>query len=311
MQTYFIAKDSSNTCQEVAHLYEHWFIASFHKFAENKLGLISGTFGYTGGETYNNIVFIEMWFYHKRVAELFEHFAARETLDKELLDVCIRQCAAEDREIWSVKDSSELTKQLAQLKTSPWVEVDGIAPYEYDDTDSTKQPCPITNRKSASSYKAVTISLNLKQATIDEKAVFLRFAVIAHDIVSNYIQLRGWYRLNTLSARDSRYGMYSVVGVSLPKSDSTSKQVKQAVEKLLGTFDVAANMPYIRAHFEEFVKQPTWKGRPRDDLHHSNVIVGNSRIARLATQGLIQRIISKLDVTVKSVPFAIAKELQD
>jgi hypothetical protein len=308
MKVIVIVKDTTDYPHEIAHLYEHWFIMSFYKYAYEKSGMHGGVIGYVGGETYNNIVFIEAWFYDEAAGRLFEEFCAREILDSGLLATCLQQCQAEGRELWDIDDHTLLDNQLDGLRQLTWRIENDIEPYIYSDQSSNDR-LPITIRKAASHYKAVTIVANLKDAPIEDQAVFLRLYVIIADIIGQYVQRKGWRALDTLSPRLNKDGIYTIVGVSLPRGLLSNNQLSTEVTGYLRQFDVSAYSGLFQAHFAEYAHQPLWKGRIYVGLHDTNVISSNRSIAELATDERIHRIFQSLAISVHTESYAFAKDI--
>jgi hypothetical protein len=307
MDVYFLAKDPGDIPHTIAHLYEHWFLNSFRKFSEDLLGVDAGVLGYISGETYRNLIFIECWFYHKDVSKAFEQFLDTE-LDSSLLQTSISQCATEDRESWDIKDPDELSRQLNRLHETTWQRGDSIKPFEYDDKRE-KISSPIIEHKTAGLYKACVVKLNLKDGSLEEKALFLRLEIILQDIINVYIIRSGWYWLNSRSPENDEKVMYAKASILLPKKAHSNKQLENDIKIIFQNLDVAKSMPYIDAHFKKFGIEPIWTGRPRDDLHYSDIVVGNSHIAKLATRERIERIISKLEIVIHNAPYQQAKDL--
>lgn len=309
MKAFLLTKPTGNTPQSVAHLYEHWFIQSFYRYVEEQAGINGGVVGYIGGETYQNVTFIEAWFYDDHLAQLFEKFVLHEKLYENLFEICLHQCEAEDRELWSIPDTKRLHSQFLQLQTTPWQHIETVDPYEYSDVTPPETIDPIRIKKRASLYRTITISPYLENASLEDRAVFQRLFVILIDIVEQLIRCRGWYGLDNHVPRDKDTYIFYSQSVVLPKRQITTTQLEHDIENLFKTFDLRANMPYIQAHFDFFGKEKLWVGRIRDQLHDTNVITSNGHIASLASPDRIEHIMHHLQVRVESVPYDFAKKL--
>lgn len=308
MFAFVIAKDTTPFPKEVAHLYEHWFIASFFSYVERELRVDRGTIGYMGGENFTNMTFIEAWFYDKAAADLFQRFVERETLEKDLLQTCIQQCASESRELWTIQDQPLLHDYFQSLQKTNWQYDTNLAPFEYSDT-SHDAKLPITITKAASSYRLITILVNLAHGSLEEKALLMRFYVVLSDIIGRHIQQYGWYELDTLSPRENADGMYFISSVSLPRGAMKNTDIAKDILKCIRTFDVSLNMPYITAHFTQFANEQLWKGRIRGDLHDISIVATNAYIAKLATQENIENLLQKVTLHIETVSYEFAKNI--
>lgn len=308
MQNILLVKHVETIPQETAHLYEHMFINSFFIYVEKKLGINPKVIGYLGGETYRDIIFVEAIFYDDAVADLLETFLASRISCVASLDVCSKQCAAEDRETWRITDRGLLMEQLEALHAAPWLREEEIMPQIYTG-DGKKEASPIKIQKSAKHYKSVLVTLTLNPEWVEDRAVFLRFHVILNDIISRCVEKNGWYVLDALFVKDEPTYMYCGIGVVLPRGVTTNQLIRTAIEDVLSSFDFGTNQHYLDAHFKEFGSQPRFIGRMRNNLHFSDVLASNKMIAALATPDRLQRITQTLSVKVETVSFDHAKYL--
>lgn len=300
MYTSLIYKDSTAFPQEVAHVYEHWFIASFFDYIEREFGYDRGVLGYVGGETFSNILFIEAWFYSQEMADAFRNFVVNEQLEPTILSTCMQQCGAEDTELWSVEDKPLLHTQLSELANLPWLSDSQLRLCKYSDTKPYIQS-PIMVQKSAASYRTLTIKAKLVRPSMEDQALMQRLHVILSDIIGRFIQRHGWYEYDNQSLREDGDGLYFLHTISLPKKTVTKANVEDLIQDHIRSFDVHTNMPLIKDHFTLFSNEPLWKGRVREELHYLDVILSNRHIAELAVEDRIQRIFAAVKISVSSV----------
>ncbi len=297
-----LAKQNKLYAQDVAHLYEHMIIESFYQKIEKELHINSGVIGYIGGNTYQNIIFLETWFYNKTISDMFKKYI-QENLSLDILDLSIQQCEAEDREIWNISDKHVLFDQFNLLDGTPWVNGRTIKPFIYSN-EVHKNASPIIIKKSAKSYRSVMIIINLKEQSIEEKAVFIRLYVIIEDLIERYTRLNGWYRLYSSSTYQDGDTIYSKLKISLPKNQQTNKIIQTDLQTFITNTDVNSIIGLINDHFHEYVRQKTWTGRIVDDLHNIDIIVGNYHITKLATKERVTKIIRNIHIEVYTVKWS-------
>lgn len=310
MYAHVFIKDSSGFSLDVAHLYEHLLLQSSAQFIGDHLDINCGVIGYLGGTTYKNIIFVEIWLYEERVNKLFLEYLTKQYYNEQLLDTCIEQCQAEDRVLWTIKDRSMLSTQLSKLNSLPWKISNRIKPYEYSEKDES-EASPIISKKSASSFKSYAVGLHLNNGSIEEKAVFLRFEVIIHDIIGHFLAVKGWYRQDYSSIKNSLDYLWVKIGYTLLKGKTTAAKTENEIIDMLNSFNVDKNMDYIKAHFAAFAQQKLWDGRIREEIKNNNIVVGNKHIALLATNERLKSIIDKLEISVSPISYAQAKRMED
>lgn len=304
MITYAYIKHINTVTQNVGHLYEHLFIESFYAYVVEKLHIDPSVIGYIGGETFENVMFIEAWFYNDKIAKLFQRFIKKERLDFKLLSLSVSQVCAEDRVEWSILNKAELETQIKKVSGDTWNLVENLDVFEYKDT-LTKQILPIEIIHKASDYKAILITayMTVSDLSLKERALFLRLSVIVQELIESEIRALGFYEHNSHSPQELGEYLVSKIGAVRPRLGISNKELENIIEKHLRTFDWSNNKQYIKSHFNEYSKQQFWKADPRDQFKHVNVIAGNKTVKSLATKENILGIFHKIEVRVETVSF--------
>ena len=309
MKSYIFLKRFNSIPLEAAHIYEHLFIESFRKYAVHTLGIDDAVIGYIGGETFENVLFIEAWFYESSVSDLFEAYILKNSYDNKLIDTAIKQCEAEGRFSLAVLDQKAFTSTFETLNSLPWIDGTTLPVTSYEKSESAESDSLFQIHKNAKHFKSITISPYLVDASVEDVALYRRLSVIVHDIVDSVIRAHGWYEPDSYPIKQAGTFTHTVTGVTLPVGDMSNHAIEDEIESRLHDFDIKKNFSLIKAHFNYFAAQPTWIGDMRNDLHRIDVMVGNEVVNELATEVNIARLLSRIQVRVENVPYSFAKNI--
>ncbi|HMM62018.1 MAG TPA: hypothetical protein PKC86_00480 [Candidatus Saccharibacteria bacterium] len=304
MITYSHIKHTNTITQSVAHLYEHLFVESFYVYATEKLNIDPSIIGYIGGETFENVVFMEAWFYDDRIARLFQRFIKHEKLNFKFFDLVISQVSSEDRVEWNILNKKSLKTQLATISDIKWNPVEDLGVFEYSEK-AIKKISPIEIKPNAPKYKSLLITayVSVKDLSLNERALFLRLSTIVQDVVGSDIRALGFYEQSSHPPQELGEYLVCKVGVTGLRVGVSNETLQNIIEKHLQSFDWKKNKSYIKSHFSEYSKQPLWNAHPRDHLKHVSVIAGNKTVKLLATQKNILSIFNKIQIRVETVSY--------
>jgi hypothetical protein len=308
MKTFLLFKKTDDFQQQVVHLYEHLFLQSFISFVKQKMGMAPNVTNFLAGETFDNVVFVEAWFYDGGTAKLWKRFLKKGQLSFDLLELCIAQCEAESRVTIKVKSKKKLMNALTDIHALHWETVMPRGITGYNDEKSTTQPL-ITFQKAARNFKSIAISAYIENATAEQVALFSRLSVIVQGLITDYVIHNGWYENGAALPRQQDRYTLSAVSATLPRQEKTTQHIERELEYLIRNFDVSTHKKILAAHFKAYANQPLWVGEARHKLHYLNVIVGNQAIQSLATVEEMKELMALLSVRVETISHSDATQL--
>lgn len=296
--TYVHTKIVPPALWNVAHLYEHMFFENFYNLVRQR-GIDPGVIGYMGGETFQDIIFVSVGFYNKAIAEMYEAYVAKNRVDHTFLAIGIGGCEAEERVTFVINDQQALERELQVFDQLPWVEVSELAPqYIIDHEDDADGVIAI--RKSAERFRDVHMVMYLESPTRHEAAVWLRLSIVMDDVM-----IRAMRNIYPSYAPDSEPTMRKGNRVARImehrfERQVTLKQIRQSMQEILENFDTATNMPYILEHMDMFGGHALWADMAITHYKYTGYLVGNNKIAELATPQMIEHIIKKIQVKAQA-----------
>jgi hypothetical protein len=283
---------------DVAHLYEHMFFEGFYDLVRRR-GVDPGVIGYLTGETFEDVIFINVGFYNKEIADMYEDYLASNAVDPSFIDIGISRCEAEDRVTFIIPDKPELLRQIKSFDAFPWTEVSGITPEFIDDKESDES-IYIQKKKTAKRFRTVRMAMYLKEPSIEEAAVWLRLSVVMDDVMT--CAIREIYPSYALDSEPTMRKGDMIVRIMDHRFERnvTLKQIRDSMKATLENFDYTTNMPYILEHFATYGEQELWVDVAVQYYRFAGYLVGNKKIMELATPQMIERIIKKLQVKVQA-----------
>lgn len=297
LYTYVHHKEYSNVSQDMAHLYEHLVIYSFHSYLES-LGIHPGLIGSVNGDTFEHVAFLNVTFYEKRVADAYVHFLTSSKLvDTTLIPQMLLECESEDRVTFTLRGGAEFDRQLNSLTAMPWMSNDLEATHFVDETPTAE--IVLEAKRSAKEFKDIALGFYADSAALDqsEQTLFLRLSVIIGDILELAIRrgLHGAYCVGRTPTAIE--GTVMVCGIHLRLKKSVPlKMIRKTAEDALRAIDIHSAMPLITAQFDEFADRATWKSFVVDYYRHMGILTNTKYISSLATPERINSILSKLKI---------------
>jgi hypothetical protein len=302
LYTYIHHKEYEGVSQDVAHIYEHLVIYSFHAYLES-LGIHPGLIGSVNGNTFEHIVFIHTSFYDKQVADAYEHFLrSPELVDLTLIPRMLLECEAEDKVTFTLQDRDKFNAQLKSLIAMTWVNNDSVVAYSIDETSTPE--VVLQTKRAAKDFRNIALGYYVENDALDqdEQTFFLRFSVIVGDIVDFAIrkELHGSYCIDRAPVSiDGGTSTIMSSGTHLRlKKNVPLKLIKKTAEDALHAIDVKSAMPLIAAQFEEFADRATWRTLAIDYYRYTGILTNTTHISSLATPERVASIISKLKIHV-------------
>jgi len=287
------SKDSQDVSWDAAHLYEHYFIAEFEDFLEER-GIARGVYGYLDGETFERAIFLSAGIYTETVNRLLQDFVLQPlSFDKQKLDKVLRSMEAEERCRITVDDNKLLLAQLHILNGRAWTKVQSIKEGQIIPHTALSVKNPLQLHKSAKSFRELVVALYIEAQHIAESELYLRFSVMLGDVIARELTRKfdSLYELDRspLHVGDSQIGFMIKLRV---QKGVTLKDIEKAAQQALERFDLDTNMPYVRAHFEGFAQNANWESLLVDYYRGTGIITSRQRIASLATPERLRSILA-------------------
>ncbi len=286
-------KPIKNFDNNLAHLYEHYLILDFHR----KLGLdTASTFGWVGGKTFEDYLFIDYGFYNPKIEKSFTDYLSqkKDFNEKQILEA-LSIINLEDKIKYRITNLELLISQLEELENMPW---------NIDKNSQKPLPKVIKQIKQQEpSYITTTIKLNSDDPNLHK--LFLRFKVIIDDIIqrnldSNYPNYSQGFSPITIWNEGKYADFIKVNAFEAVEHNAILKLCQNTIKN----FDLEKNYQNIKHHFDYFREEPLWQDVQIDYYKYSGVITNNQKIAQLATIDNLQQILNKLS-------FEISKTNQD
>ena len=288
---------------DVAHLYEHLIIVTFKQSLKD-LGFSKYLFGWVGGETFRDVLFIEYGIYNAEVEKAFKQFMSKpQRINYEYLDNELLRIQAEEKMLINSIDKDTLVEQLRRLDSEKFLDHDEDIDTIF--TTHSTEPVPsktISMRKSKSKYKDITIMLGARNLTAKEKLAFLRLTPMLHDTINDCLYALGSYQNESSWAIDkpARNGMFIATIYTIRRNSYTNKQIVKSLHDSLEALrsDVQNHPNELRHYIDGFLSTPNWNDFPIDYFRYAGIITSKKNVAESLTPATIDALISKIEVEV-------------
>jgi|GEM_PF-3050998 len=282
----------------VAHLYEHLLIRSFHELVSKK-GYSPYLYGWVGGETFQDVMFVEYGFYNPDIERLFIDFMdGHHRINLDSLDNEITRLEAEDNVIITVKDKKQLERVLNDMDKAIFIRVDANSDIEQLPELRKGNSLMLQERRSKKSFKQVTIAVGLPDASLEDKALFLRLTPIIFDAMNErlfnlgaYENEASWPVCNTPHSAMLAHAIYTVKRGAISNNELTAI----AKEALRG-ISLRSHEHELGYYASGFVDTPNWHTFPVDYFRYTGILVSKDQIAKLLTVPNVENILQRLKV---------------
>lgn len=285
--------DTSDTEWEVAHLFEHLVIRRFYSTLK-KIDIQSQLIAWTGGETFEGMIFIDTLFYTAELAAEFEKYITRlpEFSDSEIL-YSIATLEAEGRIILSIHDMTALRKEINKLHVREW-----NAPIVSFKQEDIPKSAILVEKRSAKDFRSIVIIVKIENLTADEQKLLLRAHILLRDIVYDLLgPIGSIYQDSDTPLIRHEEDMAFMLGVTTSRNTSL-KQIRERLSSAILT-DVLDLEKTLKSHFTIFAGEPLWQNAPIDYFRQTGIITTNQEIASLATTDRMKSIIDKTSFEVR------------
>ena len=296
ISTAFYKLDVRDTQWDVAHLFEHLLINSWHvNVVQNQYS--DALFGWTRGGTFEDYIFLDVAFYDGHVAELFDTFIhSKPSFTIAEIEKSLAEIGAEEKAEFIITDMIALRQVLEKL--SHRLALGGFA-----DNPSQENPILILSKKKASRYRDIALTVTGNGLSDVEQMLFLRIKVLLIDIIScamsrSYASYGRGH--SALVRRDESIAYMSKI--TLKRSQGTLARFTDNLRASIHDFPVEENWPQIAAHMKVYASEPLWRAVSIDYYRETGIIATPIEIANLATRENVQTLLSK--VTVQAHPYS-------
>lgn len=284
----------------VAHLYEHLLIRSFRERVEAN-GYSPFLYGWVSGETFEGVLFIDYGFYNPEVEELFVKFMQdTPRINLTNLENEILRIQAEDRVLVDIGNKKRLMELLKEMDKTTFTNInDGSEVRQIDDTPLSHASL-IKDRRSSRAFKQVTVAVGLPQASLEEKAIFLRMTPIIFDTIDSALFSEGLYQNEVSWPVHNKHhdSMLAHAIYTLRKGTASNKNLEKIVHEALAGIELGGNEEEIKYYANGFVGTPNWHTFPIDYYRYTGIIVSKRQIAELFKVEKLQELVSRLRVQV-------------
>lgn len=285
----------------VAHLYEHLLIQTFQNYIE-KLGYSPYLYGWVAGETFQDVIFIEYGFYNPKVEKLFEKFInSEDRIDSSLIHNEVVRIEAEEGSLINVSNHKVLVKKLQELAEHAFVSVEKDSDIVITG-DSQNSISLITQNKSKKSFKDITITVGLGEASLEEKALFLRMTPIIFDLLNSLVYSKGLYQkhISWPIYKNNHDAMLAFSVYTIKKSTYTNKELETLIIDALLEADFTKHEKELQCYAHGFMSTPLWNTFPIDYFRYTGILVSRKNVAELLTVDNIQSVIKRLKINVSN-----------
>ena len=298
--------DTTTIDKTLAHLYEHMLIMQFDEIVKQH-GHSSYGWGWVGGETFDDVIFIEYGIYSSDIFDLLQEFMHSESkIDINSTDIALRQIEAEDRSVADVTDRQKLEDDLLRMNTLAWTDL------EHDDspaiinaetsTDKSDEQL-LRLRPSAKSFRYITYTFELGSLTPDEAALASRLVPFMHDIGTEVLSGIGAYRYRwSLLKRHNATGTFVCGAIHCIHRGKHTKDIQAQLTEAVRAFTTTGHEKEFMIFFDSFLAVPNWHYFPIDFYREACILTSKRHIVSLSTPENIQSIFDK--ITVKVTPTA-------
>jgi hypothetical protein len=299
-----IIKDYGNLDSTAAHVYEHMFL-NRHRRLLTERGYPLGIVGDFKGITFAKDLMAIDGYLSEDAYKAYMHNArlAEEYTDEDL-DRSVAEVACEGLRTYSF-DRTRLWQAVDTLAKSPWTPYES---YDYKDFRAGPETKPVTllhYRTSHTSFKEVTINLELQAEDYGKQgenlALLMHFAMIITMTVTQ--RLPGpFYPLHNIVAKRKRRSLYSNVVARFPVAADIAA-IKAGVIQALADIKNPRNFAYLRAEISCFAADPLlarWFGIERY-FQENDILLGGKGLKRLLTPQRLAYIIDNLKVSYRTV----------
>lgn len=308
LYSYLFQKDITNCSWDIAHIYEHAFCHGFMKFLTNN-NIDPSLFGWFDADTFEHSIFIFACFYNKKIANLFEKFVKMNNIPDIPLTILLKEIGAEEKAIFTISDQKKLQEQLSTINKASWVNIDstnGIRSI----VESQSIESPLKKAPSTKSYRKVIISSNIKDGSDIDKILFLRWSSFIADIMTRSmhdVAPCSFFGSSPVIA-DEEKCLFRLEAATFPKNVSLVT-IKKAAQDAIDNFDIEKNFEYIKDHFVEFSKYPTWRNFSVEYFRHTGIITSTNYINSLATIDNLKSLNKKIKIEAKYYSEALGSKL--
>lgn len=284
----------------VAHLYEHLLIQSFRAHVEAS-GYSPYLYGWVGGETFQGVLFIDYGFYNPALEELFVKFMQNTPrisladLENEILRI-----QAEDRVLVDISNKKRLVELLKEMDKTTFTNVnDGDEVRQIDDIAPSHPPF-MKEKRSAKSFKQITVAVGLPQASLEEKATFLRMTPIIFDAIDSALFSKGLYQNEVSWPVHNKHhdSMLAHAIYTVKKGTVSNKDIEKIAHEALASIELRGHEKEIKYYADGFVGTPNWHTFPIDYYRYTGIISSKRRIAELLKVENLQGLMGKLQIQV-------------
>lgn len=283
----------------VAHLYEHLLIRSFHELVGVK-GYSPYLYGWVGGETFQDVMFIEYGFYSSAVEQLFANFMnGHQRIKLTALDNEITRLEAEDNVIITVKNRKQLEQMLHGMDQATFIKVDATNSIEQL-AEAAENSSVLQEKRSKKSFKQVAVVVGLPSASLEEKALFMRLTPIIFDAIDRKLFDMGLYQ------NETSWPLYSIPHdamlahaiYTVKRGTMLNKYIEVAAKEALKEINLHGHEQELRYFADGFAGTPNWHTFPMDFFRYTGIFTSREQIAKLLTVSNAQSVLQKLKVRV-------------
>lgn len=288
---------------EVAHIYEYLLLETF-KHSLEKHGFSKYLFGWVGGETFRDVIFIEYGFYDQKVEKIFQKFMQEsQRIDISFLNNELLRVQAEARVTITDLNKAELMRQLHQLDNDTFINHANNTEIALPKTTQNDiKPDVVKMRKSKSKFRTIAITLGIRNMTVDEKKAFLRLSPILHEAIDNCVFKLGAYNDDSSWAigKPVLDGMLVVSINTMKRGDSTNKQIEKNLRHSLESLaiDIKQRPDELQSYIQGFLTTPNWNNFAVDYYRNTGIITTKQQIAESLTQERIASLISRIEIEI-------------
>lgn len=289
---------------DVAHLYEHLLIRSFGYSLKNS-GYLQSLYGWVGGETFRDLMFIDYGFYNPKVEQLFNDFIRQKSkLNIDLLDLELSRIESELLTNVVVGNREILINHLQEINSHAWINLS--APSAATPVHHFKQPAKqikprlLVEKESKKSFKNITVIFALPNATKSEKITFLGLTPIVSDAINYALFDLGLYQ------NENSWPVYNqphdtMLGHSiftLKRSSHSNKSLEIAAKQAITTLNLDNHQDELDCYISGFLQTPNWHTFPIDYFRYSGILASKDAIAKGLTAASISKILNRLELKV-------------
>lgn len=277
----------------VAHLYEHLLIAGAKKYLE-KHGFSKDFFGWISGETFEDYIFLDAFFYQKEAAECFDNYLETKPTFTDSDIAWATKCIEAEEKVTLHYDAANVKHALNELNSHPWNT-------QQSSTGNRAVNKIITPRPSAKDFRDISIVFGANDLTNVEQKVFLRLRPILVDITYSYLgSMMPLYERGTspVARRGSMEKFLTVY--TIPRINGRLISLQQQIEDHFHTYPINKHTKELTAHFSGFASEQLWKDSATEYYRYTGIVTTTDEIASLATSETIAAILRKLYIRIRS-----------